>query len=481
VSNQLANLTQDVVRASREYLAYSLGSGSLVSNGHVIAGALLTNGYVRATWSVDPGNAGSGISETSVDSNTWATATATGAQVYWRLRTIGYFSAGVATNVAVYSWRAPELCGRTNNFAGQEIEVDTPTASGQAASKGYVDNVASNITPAQWAQYPAAADVRVAGKRLTWETYSLLSNGTLAAVSYTVASSQNWFRVQHSGWDLLRISASNNLLAVTNFTIDASNYLNMAVWTQDLVNAPWPEYTTNLVDGYWTRVTAWTSVTNGDDSVNLRFTNDWTGAAFFRALCLATNETVMELLTDKTTARKLEVESATLGGVNRTNWPASGGTSGAEVTNIVGDVLSTSTVPLAVFAENAGAGTDAVARAFATNAAGYVSSGYYWATNISNYSTQTVIVGNWEVQELTLTNAGCTITVDHAQFPADGMSLCALKFNPGTNNYYWSSQFSTNSATNTIPGTAGLAVQANYTNVILILHCPSWPTKGVRQ
>jgi hypothetical protein len=244
----------------------------------------------------------------------------------------------------VYSWRSPELCGRTNNFAGQEIEVDTPTASGQAASKGYVDNVASNITPAQWAQYPAAADVRVAGKRLTWETYSLLSNGTLAAVSYTVASSQNWFRVQHSGWDLLRISASNNLLAITNFVIDASNYLNMAVWTQDLVTAPWPEYTTNLVDGYWTRVTAWTSVTNGDDSVNLRFTNDWTGAAFFRALCLATNETVTELLTDKTTARKLEVESATLGGVNRTNWPASGGTSGAEVTNIVGDVNSTGTV-----------------------------------------------------------------------------------------------------------------------------------------
>jgi hypothetical protein len=78
--------------------------------------------------------------------------------------------------------------------------------------------------------------------------------------------------------------------------------------------------------------------------VNLRFTNDWTGAAFFRALCLATNETVTELLTDKTTARKLEVESATLGGVNRTNWPAGGGTSGAEATNIVGDVNSTGTV-----------------------------------------------------------------------------------------------------------------------------------------
>jgi hypothetical protein len=39
----------------------------------------------------------------------------------------------------------------------------------------------------------------------------------------------------------------------------------------------------------------------------------------------------------------LEVESATLGGVNRTNWPASG-VSGADVTNIVGDENSTGTV-----------------------------------------------------------------------------------------------------------------------------------------
>jgi hypothetical protein len=151
----------------------------------------------------------------------------------------------------------------------------------------------------------------------------------------------------------------------------------------------------------------------------------------------------------------------------------------AAATNTIAAASISGTVASSSFATSAGTATDATARAFATNATGYVSSGYYWATNISNYSTQTVVIGNWEVQELTLTNAGCTITVDNAQFPADGMSLIALKFNPGSFTYYWSSQFSTNTATNTIPGTAGLAPQANYTNLILIMHCPSWPTWGV--
>jgi hypothetical protein len=382
--NTVASITGGLVRVTGSYLAATCPNAYLTSNNHVLATLYLTNGYASSTHS-SPGTGGVLSPELSADSNTWSTATVTGSPCYWRLRTSLYLENTAISNIAVYSWQRPTLIGTSNDFQGQTIYADTPTSARSVANKTYVDDATGAISPANWADYPAVANVRLAGKRLTWDTYTISSNGALAAVSYAIATSQQWFRIQHSGHDLFRISASNNFLAITNWSVTSSN-ITLCVATNDLQSSPWPEVTSNLIEGVWAQISPFTTATNGDLSVTLAFSNAWTSApiAYFRAVCSATNPTLTALLTDQTTARELIPESVTLGGEKRTTWPV-GGISASTATGIaesvVGSVVPTSSV---AHAATAGTATDPTARTASSNATAAASAASEAATNAQN-------------------------------------------------------------------------------------------------
>jgi hypothetical protein len=304
------------VRASVSYVAGTFADNTLTAVDYVLASKYLTNGYASATYS-SPGAAGTLSSEVSPDSNTWYVAYVTGDPVYWRLRTSFIFFDAIISGISVSSWMLPSVIGTSNDFSGQTLHVDTPTTARNPTTKTYVDAALATVSPANWANYEAAANVRLGGKTLTWDTYSISSNGTLAAVSYTIASSQQWFRIQRAGSDMFRISSSNNFLAITNWTVNTTNII-LQVATNDLDSSPWPECTTNLMESYWTPISTYTAVTNGDLSVALTFTNAWTNssAAFFRAICFSTNASRTEILTTITTAKALSVDSLTVNGTN---------------------------------------------------------------------------------------------------------------------------------------------------------------------
>lgn len=382
-----ARATQGVVRSSWAYVAAAATNSYYRSNNYVIASAYLSNGYAEANWTAPAGGMAlpsTASSELSSDGTNWTAAAVTNGAVWWRLRTSYYGDDGWVSNIWVTSWMSPWLVGVSNEMQAQTLYLDTPTIDRHAANKSYVDTVAAGVIPAAWANYPALSDVRVPGKRVSFEDYSLLSNGSLYALSYTIESSQQWFRIQHSRQDLFRLSASNVFLCITNLRVDVSNWVNLAVATNWMETSPFPEVTTNLL-GYWSTVGTYLSVTNGDSSVTLRFTNAWTGMAFFRAVCASTNPSVTEIRTDQTylpgsltvdgggnviTNGGVRINGSALGnGTNLTIAGTGSGIDGATATTIVHNVTD---APMGAISNVAW---------WASNSVALISNTAYWASN----------------------------------------------------------------------------------------------------
>jgi hypothetical protein len=427
--------------------------------------------------------------EISADSNTWYSAFVTGVPCHWRLRTTFFQSDAPITNITVHSWRLPEVIGISNDFRGQTVHVDNPSSAREAANKTYVDGQISNVSAVGWANYPASTTVRMAGNRLSWDNYS-------------ITSSQQWFRIQHAGTDLFRISASNNLLAITNWTVNTTN-ISLWVATNDLETSPWPEWCTNLVEGTWSQVSPFTTATNGDLSVTLTFTNAWTNSetAFFRAICGATNPTVTALLTDQTTARALIPESITLDGTTRTTWPESGVSAGT-VTQIaetvVGSIVPTSHV---AFATSAGSATDTVARADATNAQAAANAASAAASNAqatasaavptniysaylettltsTNLSGTQLFPVSWScsgaVARINIVTTGLTAQIVATNLPATGLTadlyvwLCNTNSRPVVwpTNWYWRSSGTLTTNAPTLAAQNELVVRSTFGAII---------------
>jgi len=103
--------------------------------------------------------------------------------------------------------------------------------------------------------------------------------------------------------------------------------------------------------------------------------------------------------------------------------------------------------------------------------------------SITTYSSSTVTVlrAYGDSVALELTN-NCTITFNMAEWPTNNMACLALSLHPnGYSTTFDTSCISANGATNTVPGSAGLALQTNTWNLLTFVHAYGWTNWGVRQ
>ena len=270
-------------------------TGGAVTFSQVLAySPLLTNGY--ASGSLDySGGGGVASIQTSPDSNVWSAAAATNGPVYARVY-VTIISPGdtlSVSNIAINSWLHPSLWHARPDLIGQIVLTDTPSESRQIANKSYVDAATASAVPSAWASYPASTNVSLANHLLNFgNAYSVLSTGAYSAWSYTPvtmsAGTDDVWRLQYGGQDIMRLEPSYTLLAITNFVLDSSNHFAASVWTGGVTATPYIQYTTNLLAPSWSAVSLDTNsypteITTG--SYYLRWTNVFPSPCFFRAAC----------------------------------------------------------------------------------------------------------------------------------------------------------------------------------------------------
>jgi hypothetical protein len=145
------------------------------------------------------------------------------------------------------------------------------------------------------------------------------------------------------------------------------------------------------------------------------------------------------------------------------------------VPGTVGGVMSTGTV------NNANNLGNVPASGYVTNLAG----GYFDANKtvyfVSTYSLGTITVSRaWgDSIAIALTN-NAAITFNPAEWPSNSMGCLAVSLHPnGFSTTFDPSMISTNSATNTIPGSAGLAIQTDTWNLLTFAKGWGWTVFGV--
>lgn len=239
------------------------------------------------------------------------------------------------SNLVVWTWGAPGLCGTTNSFEGTHVTVDDPAGELDPVNlrtmQERIADVAASMTPSRWADYDANGTgnkingVNMGGRRVYLDNqWSMLGSGGYFALSY-------------NGKDILYVSMSNRLLSIAGFT--AGPLMTVRVSTNTVTSKPWIEYTTDLSAGNWFEITNATSTypTKTNGTYVMTFSNAWT-TAFFRAVQASTNVNGLVVTVP------LTVPAITLGGVTKSAWPvgATGATgapgpvgpAGQAVTNI---------------------------------------------------------------------------------------------------------------------------------------------------
>jgi len=166
------------------------------------------------------------------------------------------------------------------------------------------------------------------------------------------------------------------------------------------------------------------------------------------------------------------VDAATLDGIDSTGFATQ-----LQATNAAAAVMATGTVYNALNLDGV------AANRYPTNLAVDVTDPWHAVSNVLTYTTSTVTLSRamGEYVSLALTN-NCTITFDISTYPTNGTAFLSLSLHPnGFSTTFDPSTISTNSATNTIPGSAGLAIQTNAWNLLLFGKSYGWTNFGVRQ
>lgn len=121
------------------------------------------------------------------------------------------------------------------------------------------------------------------------------------------------------------------------------------------------------------------------------------------------------------------------------------------------------------------------ANRYLTNIAEGVTDPWHAVSNITSYTFGTVTISRATGEYIALQpTSAVTIAFDDS-FPTNGTSLLTLQLNPAGQTITFYSGISTNTATNTIPGTAGLALQTNQWNALTFFKSFGWTSWGVRQ
>ncbi|MEI6165923.1 MAG: hypothetical protein WCS52_01895 [bacterium] len=216
------------------------------------------------------------------------------------------------SNLVVWTWGAPGLCGTTNSFEGTHVTVDDPAGELDPVNlrtmQERIDEVFGSMTPSRWADYDANGagnkidGVNMGGRRVYLDNqWSMLGSG-------------NYFALSYNGKDILYVSMSNRLLSIAGFT--PGPLMTVRVSTNTVTSKPWIEYTTDLTAGNWIEITNATSTypTKTNGSYVMTFSSVWP-TAYFRAVQASTNVNGLVVTVP------LTVPAITLGGITKTSWP----------------------------------------------------------------------------------------------------------------------------------------------------------------
>jgi hypothetical protein len=183
---------------------------------------------------------------------------------------------------------------------------------------------------------------------------------------------------------------------------------------------------------------------------------------------------------------RLEFPSSLVGGgslVAADSYKLGGIVAASYVTNngatVNGQAVSNGAV-IAISSLTPGAPSNTLAAAVTNLAGGYFDA-YKTVYYVSTYSLGTITVSRaWgDSVAIGLTN-NATITFSAAEWPSNSMGCVAVSLHPnGFSTTFAPSMISTNSATNTIPGSAGLVIQTNAWNLLTFAKGWGWTVFGV--
>ena len=229
--------------------------------------------------------------QTSPDGYTWSEATNTGASitVRWTAMLQGPGLPGgspvTLSNLVVYGWTQPAALGSVQDFAGLSLRVDDPQDPRDAVPLHTLSTAIAGVRVTQdhWSAYPAIQAVDAGGNPVLLDHhYSLSVAGDVMSLCY---ATQHVFDVIGGGAitpQVVSFSASPSL--ITMGVVCATNW------------QPFPEWSTNMVTGTWTRLatnaftSTWPALSNSVAA--LTFTPAAANPAYYRAACvqISTNQ-----------------------------------------------------------------------------------------------------------------------------------------------------------------------------------------------
>lgn len=308
--------------------------------------------------------------------------------------------------VTVQGHRNPDLIGQTNDHAGIVIRVDNPVGNRDAVNLQTLNTRLAGFVGggggSQWSSYPALSAVDLSGQSLAFDTRFLAS-----------VTNDTW-SLTFAGAPLVEIFAGGSLIPHIRYFSLSGTSCTLRV-TGAVGWRPYPEWTTDLLVGSWTRLTTneFTStypiLSNGQYTLTFPLVTN--SPAYYRATAVdetgGTNGSLM------TVHGGLDVESLTVNGVPIT--PGEAIVSNALYATTSGYATSAGSAGTAGYATSAGsAGTagSASTSSYATNA-GVASVAIYASSAGSATTADTATTANYAP---TAGSAGTSATSSQALY-----------------------------------------------------------------
>ena len=298
-------------------------------------------------------------------------------------------------------------------------------------------------------------NLNVDGAQTNTGSFTLLGGGNVVTTGVKIAAATN------ADWSAWSGNSSNAISAGSASTASYAGYSDYSYYLYGVSEGLYDTYLYS--DGMW-----YSEPTPG--------TTNWIMWAYYRTLYGSWTNT-----------GHFVVESNLLVSGNTTNSGSltvlgAGGnvvTQGMPDAIVTGTLTPTNYLTVSNTLQLAGIAADR----YITNLAGGYFDAYSQTYQVTTYSLGTITVSRtWgNAVCIALTN-NCTIQFDMGEWPTNSMGSLAVSLHPnGFSTTFETSSISTNGATNTIPGSAGLALQTNTWNLLTFAKGWGWTNWGVRQ
>lgn len=182
--------------------------------------------------------------------STWGSTFKTGTNV--TLSVIGSTSGILLSNIVIYGYSLKY--GSTNSMTGQQLLVDTPILTGEAANKLYVDNEIQEYEPLDWASYPAIEPANLDGQgMLLNDTFSLTTEAGALRSASVRAFGETMLKFESTA-----ITSGSN---VTSQIVITETNVTIKIASSGITSRPIAFHKDSLEAAQWTLLSTITNVT----------------------------------------------------------------------------------------------------------------------------------------------------------------------------------------------------------------------------